>query len=303
MPDPISDIIRHNSTPLDPQPTGHPTALPKIEGIRAVLFDIYGTLFISGCGDVGVSAVGSEQDRSAIYQQMAAEAFSAVELPVPPAKAAIDQLLSEAIQNEHARMREAGTRYPEIDIVEIWGKTLANLSERHDWRPPRVDSELLRKLAAEYEVRSNPVWPMPEALETLTQLSKGGWTLGVVSNAQFYTPALFPALLDAEMDALGFAENLRFYSYKYRSGKPGEELYEAARAELQREGIGPRETLFVGNDLLNDVTAASGVGFRTALFAGDARSLRLREGDERVAGIVPDLVIDRLSQLLNCLSG
>ena len=37
--------------------------------------------------------------------------------------------------------------------------------------------------------------------------------------------------------------------------------------------------------MLNDVAAAAAVGMRTALFAGDERSLRKRDSDERVAGI------------------
>ena len=37
--------------------------------------------------------------------------------------------------------------------------------------------------------------------------------------------------------------------------------------QLAEEGIAAREVLYVGNDMLNDVAAASAVGFRTALFA------------------------------------
>ena len=46
---------------------------------------------------------------------------------------------------------------------------------------------------------------------------------------------------------------------------------------------------------------ASRVGFRTALFAGDRRSLRPREGDPRTAGVVPDLVITEMRSLLDCV--
>ena len=68
-------------------------------------------------------------------------------------------------------------------------------------------------------------------------------------------------------------------------------------------GISAAEALYVGNDMLNDITPAHALGFRTALFAGDARSLRLRENDERVAGIEPDLVLTDLAQILHCVLG
>ena len=69
-----------------------------------------------------------------------------------------------------------------------------------------------------------------------------------------------------------------------------------------RQGISAEQVLYVGNDLLNDVMAAASVGFRTALFAGDQRSLRWRSGDARVEGIQPDVVITHLPQLLDCLN-
>jgi putative hydrolase of the HAD superfamily len=57
--------------------------------------------------------------------------------------------------------------------------------------------------------------------------------------------------------------------------------------------------LFVGNDRLKDIYPAHRVGMKTCLFAGDQRSLRLREDDERVQGLEPDFIIDDLQQLLD----
>jgi putative hydrolase of the HAD superfamily len=53
----------------------------------------------------------------------------------------------------------------------------------------------------------------------------------------------------------------------------------------------------VGNDMLKDIWPAARLGCKTALFAGDRRSLRLREDDERCRELEPDLVVDDLSQL------
>jgi putative hydrolase of the HAD superfamily len=53
--------------------------------------------------------------------------------------------------------------------------------------------------------------------------------------------------------------------------------------------------------MLNDIFAASRAGFRTALFAGDRRSLRLRDGDSRVAGVSPDRVIRELKDVIPLL--
>ena len=57
----------------------------------------------------------------------------------------------------------------------------------------------------------------------------------------------------------------------------------------------------VGNDLLNDIAAAARCGCRTALFAGDTRSLRLRTDNLECARLKPDCVISDLQQLKTVL--
>ena len=53
--------------------------------------------------------------------------------------------------------------------------------------------------------------------------------------------------------------------------------------------------------MLNDIWTASQAGLKTALFAGDQRSLRLRETDDRCQGLEPDVVITELNQLVHIL--
>ena len=89
---------------------------------------------------------------------------------------------------------------------------------------------------------------------------------------------------------------------KLREAKPSERLVQTALGRLEeREGIKPSEVLYVGNDMLNDILPADRAGCRTALSAGDGRSFRLREGEPRVAGINPDLVVTDLLQLVKAL--
>jgi len=58
---------------------------------------------------------------------------------------------------------------------------------------PDDSTEKILRLAVEYECRVNPVWPMPAALETIETLRARGFRLGIVSNAQFYTPLIIEA--------------------------------------------------------------------------------------------------------------
>ncbi|MDR2739603.1 MAG: HAD hydrolase-like protein, partial [Treponema sp.] len=121
--------------------------------------------------------------------------------------------------------------------------------------------------------------------------------LGLISNAQFFTPLLFEAFFGAPSEALGFDPGLRIYSFERGEAKPSPNLFTPAARRLESLGLKPENALYVGNDMLNDVFAAAQAGFKTALFAGDRRSLRLREGDCRVGGIMPDRVIRNLKDI------
>ena len=292
-----SEIFRNHFKPLEPIATDVVPVLTKLESVRAVLFDIYGTLLVSGSGDVGVL-------RAAACQQALAEAFCAVGVSSPggslddAARAGLESFFA-TIEAFHERSRSAGVEYPEVDIIAVWSRVVRELSERELLGVPSALD--IRQLALEYESRANPVWPMPGLEQCLASLRGGGLLLGIISNAQFYTRELFPALLGKEPEELGFEPGLQYYSYQYGWGKPGSKLFELAAEELRRRQIEPENVIFVGNDMLNDVLGAKQVGFRTALFAGDERSLQLRTDDRRVSKTVPDLILTNLGQLDCCI--
>ena len=209
--------------------------------------------------------------------------------------------LHAAIRDAHEVSRQQGIEHPEVDVVDVWASVLGSLFRSSLIPRASFSEEFLQELAVQYEVRANPVWPMPGCADCLDAPGEAGSLLGIVSNAQFFTPTLFPALLGRDLTGLGFHPRLLFYSYRCGQAKPGRFLYERAKEALAALGVAPSEVLYIGNDMLNDVRPAAAVGFRTALFAGDERSLRLRNGDGRVAGVAPDLVLADLDQLTPCV--
>lgn len=285
MDDDLIRRFRRLSRALEPLPTGQAARIQPLEGLRAVVFDIYGTLVISGSGDI---AVGSVADSEQAFRL----AYAAAGLPVDRLAANFcgAERLTRAIQAAHARRREEGVEFPEVDILTLWADVLAPLA-------PDIPEDRLRALAVEYECRVNSVWPMPGLAETLETLRGAGLVLGIVSNAQFYTPIMFQAFLGRSPEALGFEPELCAWSYRLLEGKPSLRPYRMVADALLKWGIDPARTLNVGNDQLKDIWPASRVGFRTALFAGDQRSLRLREDDPRCQSIQPDRVLTELQQL------
>ena len=279
----LIERIRALSRPLQPLPTGRPPRLPELPlASRTVIFDVYGTLLISASGDVGTTAEDSREALTA--------ALAAVELSADAG--ALLEALHAAITASHRKSREAeGIDYPEIDIRECWAEAF------HAVGMPILDRVTLERLAIEYECRVNPTWPMPGAGRLLLRLHRSGYRLGILSNAQFYTPLVLEALLGAPVEALGFDPALCLWSWRTGHGKPSAWLFH----NLDRRLAGEPAPLYVGNDLLKDIWPASAVGWHTALFAGDARSLRLREGDPRVREVRPDAVVTELAQISEIL--
>ncbi|NOZ39338.1 MAG: HAD family hydrolase [Planctomycetes bacterium] len=284
-----AETILDNCQPLAPLATEVEPKLEKLEGIRAVLFDIYGTLLISASGDIG-SHTG---DHRLVAVRETCQLF---QLELSDAAEVAVKSFESKISRAHLAAKEQGVEYPEVDIVEIWQAALPDLVEGSwddfDWQ----------RFALEYEVRVNPVWPMPNVESTLSRLAASELVMGIVSNAQFFTPLLFPAFFGKTIEQLGFAPELAYFSYEHRQAKPGGYLYSLAQQQLALQGIEPVEVLYVGNDMLNDVAAAASVGFRTALFAGDQRSLRWRADEEKVEGVVADVIITELPQLIECVA-
>jgi putative hydrolase of the HAD superfamily len=287
------EIFRRHFRPMEPLPTGQPPLLRPLEDIRAVLFDLYGTLFISGSGEVGTVAAAADH--------ALAEALRAVGHPPQiPVDWAVE-FFFETVRGFHDRLRRQGVDFPEMQVVDVWREVLAELVRRGAV-DQRAEAQIdLARLAVEYEARANPCWPMPGLDDCLGALRAKGVLTGIISNAQFYTPALFPALLDRSAEQCGFDPRLQYYSYQHGRAKPGTALYEMARDELAARGVRPESVLYVGNDVLNDVVPAGRVGFRAALFAGDARSLRLRRDEPQWDGTQPDVVLTALVQIDQCI--
>lgn len=289
--------IRHLCSPLEPTLTDMPERLTSLQKIRAILFDVYGTLFISGAGNI-ISIVSEMNNQQACTQALQLANFSG---NLKEAGIRGSEGLIQAIRRTQALRQQEGIEYPEVEIRQVWQTVLLDLQEAN-LIEGNTTLESVSRVSIEYECRVNPIWPMPETLSTLQKLRQEQFMLGIVSNAQFYTPLMFPALLGKTHKELEFEPNLCAWSYQIRELKPSTKMFQGVVEHLEQAyGITPQETLYVGNDMLNDVWAASQYGLKTALFAGDQRSLRLRKNDMRCVELEPDVIITKLFQLLKVI--
>ena len=231
----------------------------------------------------------------------AEDALRATGIDSPVAGDQVVATFEAAIRSAHQRAREAEVTHPEVEIRQIWQQVVAELGLDP---PPHPEGETIgwaERLAVEYELRVNPVWPMPGAIECVRLCQAAQLTLGIVSNAQFFTPLMWRAATGLTLEQTGFDPLVQYFSYVHGRAKPGFELYQLAASALQQRGIPPSQTLYVGNDMRNDMAPAAAVGFHTALFAGDQRSLRRRRDDAALRELRPDVTLTELKQLLTVL--
>ncbi|HOV64043.1 MAG TPA: HAD family hydrolase [Spirochaetia bacterium] len=283
----LSAIIRACSSPLSPIPTGMGSVLPPERPsppIQAVLFDVYGTLFLSASGDIGQSEPSVPLGLGDLCAR-----FGISDSPELVTDRFREEIIRIHRQKKMVDEEEAGEEtQPEVRVEEIWA-ALYHFE----------NMESAREFAVRYECLTNPVYPMPELSSVLERLAMKGLTMGIISNAQFFTPLLFEAFLEKPLPELGFDEELCIFSYVEGEAKPAPKLFQIARDRLLRRGIDPQSVLYAGNDMRNDVLCAQEAGFRTVLFAGDRRSLRLRTEDEHVQGVRPDWICTSLKEILS----
>jgi len=271
-------------TPMKPIPTAmHPKGNLHLP-VACLLCDIYGTLFISSSGE-WTAHEKTPHIKNRLRKLLSEHGF----------KMAPDHLLEQfhkAIEHYHTRLIEAGNPHPEVLIEKVWQACL-----------PFEDMDQVKRFAIAFETLTNPVWPMPHLKELLAYCRLSGIVLGIISNAQFYTPHLFQWAFNRDMYQLGFDPDLVIFSYQHSIAKPDPLLFSMACEKLQAHHIAPRQTVYIGNDMRNDILPAHGAGFQTVLFAGDKRSLRLRKKDPRCAAYQPDVIITGLHQLISQLNG
>jgi len=287
---------------LEPIPTGLEPRISPDTSIRAFVFDIYGTLLISASGDI---------DESELSGTALQRAFSVASIKVEPPEKHRSPLYREMlaafkaeVKGFHAMEKTPETPFPEIDILKIWEDIL--LRERKRGMLSFQDPLCIKCFTFVFEMLSNRIYPMPGMVEVLQQLQKEGYPLGIVSNAQFYTPLIMNYFLHGTLSenetVPPFDPDLTLFSYLQRRSKPDPALFKVLEEQCAvKYGLKPHEIVYIGNDMYRDVYPAKRAGMKTVLFAGDKKSLRLRKDLPELKGIKPDYIITELMQLLTLL--
>jgi FMN phosphatase YigB (HAD superfamily) len=212
--------------------------------IRAIIFDIYGTLL-----EVGPPPPDADQR----WERLWREGFGALpRLPLSRFSPACEQIIA----HEHALARSRGIPFPEV----CWPAVVAEVLPELDSLSPAGRDDFLYQQAQLWHTVRMP----PEVPAILRGMRGGDWLLGIASNAQAYTVReLAEALAAHELGMDLFDSHLCFWSFEHGFSKPDPHVFQILTARLAALGISPRDTLMVGDRLDNDIEPAKAHGLRT----------------------------------------
>lgn len=224
---------------------------PTLRTPQVVLWDVYGTLIEPEWGDL--------QQRLKLQQSpaMFREALEAGGLNADSCVKDIDRVFLALIEEAHSWGRRNGQRQPEVVIENIWQK-LVYLVLPGQW----ISIDQARYIAAWYELSTNRVKLRPGAAEAIGRLNESGFTQGILSNSQFYTPEILKYLLgDRAWSA--FDPEILLWSFEMGAAKPDPAPFARARALLRARGLGPHQVILAGDSAENDVAPAKAWGWRS----------------------------------------
>jgi putative hydrolase of the HAD superfamily len=188
-----------------------------------------------------------------------------------------------------------------LEAYRRWAQdSLRQLSEEEiwaDWMLPDEPRERVIPVAAElmlaWSERKGRTIPKPEAQETLAELKRRGYRLGVISNTM--------SSLDIPRSVEEFGWKGYFDVMVLASGvkarKPAPEPYLEAIRTLN---VAPTHCAYVGNRFVKDVVGCKRAGFALGIIIENPEQTHPTESNPP---IFPDAVIHSLSELLDIFPG
>lgn len=181
-------------------------------------------------------------------------------------------------------------------VYRKWAfETLREASEKElwtRWMLPDYQAEKIAPLSGEltflYRKTMGRRFAQPDAKQTVVELTRRGYRLGIISNT--ITEREIPLWLEEDGFSQYFHTVVLSSIFGYR--KPGPEIYMEA---TRRAGVSPAKAAYVADNLSRDVLGTRRAGFGMIIIMIDPEELKKKEITDQNR---PDLIIHKLSDLL-----
>lgn len=292
--------------PMPPEPVkAKPSTRPL--GIRAVLWNVYGTLLNINGGEIALwtedAFLLSVALEKTIHEFKMWGSMS--RKPGQPS-----EYMKEIYKKEYdyLRLQSYSEKIPELACEKIWDAIIKKLQVKeykYDVAHYGSQIEYAKKIAYFFQASLQGVEGYPRLAETLEAVANQGIVQGLLGDGQCFTYGQLQRCVKLENPHAVLPTwvpvNLGCLSYEIQGKKPSDTLFRRAIESMKKKGIDPDEILHVGSHLVRDIAPAKKWGLKTALFAGDKKTLvappeLLKEPNHR-----PDALITELNQVLDLI--
>ncbi len=293
--------------PLPPKPEAPKATayLKPLPGVRAVAWNIYGTLLRIADGDLLFEVP------QPLRMQIALEKVDAefnmwnhmYRKPVAPWKYLLEQYQKLLERQQMAATKVKGD-VPEVSSSQIWRQILAQLEEKdyqYDVEFYGDMDQLSEKVAYFFHASLQGLEAAPNALRALETVAAGHLHQGLLADGQSFTLVQLLRCLGAQgkLPPLGdlFQPDLIGLSCQVGVRKPSKTLFQAFQQRAGENGLAPDEVLYVSSRLDQDLAVAKAFGMSTALYAGDKLSLKATKEEIANPKLRPDRLLTDLAQI------
>ena len=277
--------------------------LVRLPNIKAVLWNVYGTLLAIPHGDLLFEhpqpfIMSNALDKTIQEFKMWASMSRKPGQPSEYLGAVYAQVLLEH------RAVTGGERFPEVCADKVWEAIVKRLLQK-DYK---FDAgffgslnEYSRKIAYFFHASLQGTAAYENAAAALRHVADSGLRQGLLADGQCFTTLQLQRGLAAQDRAARLDDLVRpdlvTLSCDVRGRKPSERLFRQALSVLAEQGIGPGEVLHVGSRIGQDLVPARRLGLRTGLFAGDKASLQATPEQLKESAGRPDVLLTDLGQI------
>ena len=294
----------HWPAPPVPESAKAKPHLVRLRGLRAVLWNAYGTLLSINGGEIWFDhpqpfIMETALDRTVQEFKMWG---AMTRRPGQPSEY-LASIYQQALMRE--KMASGyGERFREVSSERVWEAVIKILMQKdYQFDAGYYGSlnEFSRKVAYFFHACLQGTACYSGAADGLVRTKARGLLQGLLADAQPFTLVQLQCGVAAQEPAAGLDDlidsDLRILSCEWRVRKPAERLFRQAQMALAEHGVSPDDVLHIGSNVTRDLIPARRMGFRTALFAGDKGSLQATADQLKDPFGRPDVLLTDLDQL------
>ncbi len=288
-----------------PIPVKARPSIAPIRGIKAVLWDCYGTLLRVPDGEF--TLFPEPELRLQVALEKTIHEFnmwnSMYRKPGPPWQSMINQYRDYAERLAMAAPKRRGD-FANVNLVSVWAAIVDRLFDKeysYDVSTYGDVAELSEKVAYFFHTCLQATEARPGAAQAISDLSANGIRQGILADGQSFTMVqLVRALaLQGILPPIHevFSPNTTVFSHQLGVRKPSRSLFDYALLQLSQVGVSADEILHVSCRLKTDLVPAKAAGMKTALLASEKTGLEAPSELIKDTQSRPDRLLTDITQI------